>query len=632
MTRRLLILSGFLPAVVTTVLALYRPAILARADNLVYDVLLVAIPPGPPGSRVAIVDVDERSLAAFGQWPWRRDLVGRLVARIRDMGATAIGLDMIFAEADRFGGSSVAPDAALANTLRGGGVVLGYALTFNDPGKGAGACVLHPVSVVVVHLRGQEGDAPVFRASGAICSLPALAQAGGASGFLNAAPDADGVLRRLPLLIELDGRIYPSLALAAVTAAAGTREMTLRADNVNSTSLVLDDRVVSLDGRSNMLLRYRGRRRPFQHVSAADVLSGPLPAGGFRGQVVFFGATALGTRDVVATPLDAQFAGLDVQATAADNLLQGNFVRRLEFGPLLEIPAVLALGVLAALLVGRAGLAWGSLAVLACLLTLWGGSAWLLSARGVFLSPLFPSVGLVSGLAAITLARLADARGRAERSGQEKIVAQRLMVQALLSLTEARDAETGRHSRRTQRYTRLLAEQLSLNPVFHPYLTPERIELLSSLAPLHDIGKVGLPDRLLNKPGGLTSDEFAEMKKHPGYGREVIVKAERQVGTYDDVILEMAKEIVYTHHERWDGTGYPERLIGPAIPIAGRLIALVDVYDALLSRRVYHQPISHHDAVTLILKGRGTHFDPAVVDAFLEAAPLFENLSRETDR
>ncbi len=206
------------------------------------------------------------------------------------------------------------------------------------------------------------------------------------------------------------------------------------------------------------------------------------------------------------------------------------------------------------------------------------------------------------------------------------------MVQALLSLTEVRDAETGRHSRRTQRYTRLLAERLSVNVELHGDLTPERIELLSSLAPLHDIGKVGLPDRLLHKPGGLTSDEFAEIKKHPAYGREVIVNAERQAGTHDDVILEMAKEIVYTHHERWDGTGYPEGLRGPAIPIAGRVIAVVDVYDALLSRRVYHQPMPHDDAVAIILKGRGTHFDPAVVDAFLEVAPMFENVSRETDR
>src|SRR5262249_18100301 len=155
------------------------------------------------------------------------------------------------------------------------------------------------------------------------------------------------------------------------------------------------------------------------------------------------------------------------------------------------------------------------------------------------------------------------------------------MIQALLSLTEIRDEETGRHSRRTQRYARLLAQQLATNPGFHDYLTPQTIELLSQLAPLHDIGKVGVPDRLLNKPGTLTSDEYEVMKQHPVRGREVIDRAVHDVGAPNDPILSMAKEIVYTHHERWDGSGYPQGLRAGQIPVAGRVMALVDVYDAL---------------------------------------------------
>ena len=128
------------------------------------------------------------------------------------------------------------------------------------------------------------------------------------------------------------------------------------------------------------------------------------------------------------------------------------------------------------------------------------------------------------------------------------------MVQTLLSLTEVRDAETGRHSLRTQQYARLLAEPLAAHPRFRDYLTTDRIELLSSLAPLHDIGKVGIPDRVLNKPGPLTPEEAAEMRRHPELGREVILRAESRVGVRDDTTLQLAKEIVYTHHERWDGT------------------------------------------------------------------------------
>ena len=206
------------------------------------------------------------------------------------------------------------------------------------------------------------------------------------------------------------------------------------------------------------------------------------------------------------------------------------------------------------------------------------------------------------------------------------------MVQALLSLTEVRDAETGRHSRRTQQYARLLAEQLATQPSFRAYLTPERIDLLSSLAPLHDIGKVGVPDHILNKPGALTPEELAEMRKHPALGRDVILKAEEQVGVRDDATLAMAKDIVYTHHERWDGTGYPQGLRGTEIPVAGRVMAVVDVYDAVRARTLYRQPMSHDDTVEFIVAGKGTHFDPAVVDAFVSVAALFKSVAHKGDR
>jgi putative two-component system response regulator len=177
----------------------------------------------------------------------------------------------------------------------------------------------------------------------------------------------------------------------------------------------------------------------------------------------------------------------------------------------------------------------------------------------------------------------------------------------------------------------VLAQQLSAHPRFKDYLTPERIELLSSLAPLHDIGKVGVPDAVLNKPGALTPEELTEMRRHPVYGRDVILRAEQKVGVKDDAILSLAKEIVYTHHERWDGTGYPEGLKGTAIPVVGRLMAVVDVYDATVTRTLYRPRMSHDTAVNFIVSGKGTHFDPAVVEAFLVVAPVFEQVSHSAD-
>jgi adenylate cyclase len=622
------------------VLGVFRPAFLARLDDSVYDVLLRSTRTRGPGQTVAIVDVDDRSLSTIGQWPWRRDVVGRLITCLRNAGASVIALDIMFAESDRYDqhgdpeGRSTAdmgttPDAALAGALREGRVILGYGLTFDAPPRTQRGCVLHPIGIAIVQPSDETRYEPLFHATGAVCNLPMLAEAVASSGFLNAAPDPDGILRRAPLLAELDGRVYPGLALAAVAAATGARDVALRVANVNASVLTIDNRTVPVDGKSNLLLRYRGKKRTFPYFSAADVLTNQVPVGALRGKIVFVGTTALGTREVVATPLDTLFAGVEVQATVADNLLQQDFIRRSALGTTLESLVVLVVGIAIAALFARIGIASGLIGAAASVAAFWWVTVRLLSTSGVFLSPLSPTTGVLAALAVMTLAKSTVDRGRADTASRERTAARRLMVQALLSLTEVRDAETGRHSRRTQQYARLLAEELATQPDFQAYLTRERIDLLSSLAPLHDIGKVGVPDHVLNKPGALTPDELAEMRKHPTHGRDVILKAEARVGVRDDATLEMAKDIVYTHHERWDGTGYPQGLRGSAIPVAGRVMALVDVYDAVRARTLYKKCLSHDDTVELIVGGKGTHFDPAVVDAFLSVAALFKNASDE---
>ena len=635
--RRLVFLCGVGAVIVTAVLAVFPPALFARLDNAAYDILLRAARTRPPGGRIVIVDVDERSLSTIGQWPWRRDLIGDLIDRLRDMGAATVALDVVFAEPDRYGDPDQGPktraratsDEALAEKLRAGRVVLGHAMRFDGAAFDPSACVLHPVSPAVLHADGEAGDTSYFHASGVVCNLPALAQAAGASGFMNAAPDADGILRRVPLLMELDGRVYPSLALAATMAVTGSRDLVLRIANVNTASLIIDRQVVPVDGRANALLRYRGEKQTFPYVSAADVMNGRVPAGTLQDKIVFVGTTALGTREVVSTPLDTLFAGVEVQATVADNLLQQDFISRSQFGTAIEGLVVLTLGIAVTWLVAATGSLSGVLGSGISIAAVWYFSGWVLSTTGVFVSPLIPTIGVLAALAVITLVKFTVERGRADTAGRERTTAQRLMVQTLLSLTETRDAETGKHSRRTQQYVRLLAEQLAGNPDYQDYLSPEKIDLVSSLAPLHDIGKVGVPDHILNKPGELTPDELAEMRRHPEYGYDVIRKAEGRVGVRDDAILAVAKDIVYTHHERWDGTGYPRKLRGTEIPVEGRVMAVVDVYDAITTRTLYRAPMSHDAAVEFIVERKATHFDPAVVQAFVAVAPRFATVNAE---
>ena len=191
---------------------------------------------------------------------------------------------------------------------------------------------------------------------------------------------------------------------------------------------------------------------------------------------------------------------------------------------------------------------------------------------------------------------------------------QDVTILAMASLAETRDSDTGNHIRRTQFYVKLLAEKLRNHPRFKDYLTDYNIDMLFKSAPLHDIGKVGIADRILLKPGRFTDDEFAIMKTHAALGRDAIVSAEKQLGMEVD-FLRVAKEIAYCHHEKWDGTGYPEGTKGDAIPISARLMAVADVYDALISRRIYKEGMPQAKAMGIIKEGSGTHFDPDVVEA-----------------
>jgi putative two-component system response regulator len=194
---------------------------------------------------------------------------------------------------------------------------------------------------------------------------------------------------------------------------------------------------------------------------------------------------------------------------------------------------------------------------------------------------------------------------------------QDVTIHALARLAEIRDNETGNHILRTQEYVRTLARRLQGNPRFAGRIDDRLIALLAKSAPLHDIGKVGIPDRVLLKPGRLDADEWSIMKTHAQLGAEALEQAERDVA-HPVEFLQIAKQIARSHHERWDGHGYPDGLVGDAIPLSARLMALADVYDALISQRVYKPPFPHEQAFAMILAERGRHFDPDVVDAFVD--------------
>ncbi|MCP3955301.1 MAG: response regulator [Desulfobacterales bacterium] len=210
---------------------------------------------------------------------------------------------------------------------------------------------------------------------------------------------------------------------------------------------------------------------------------------------------------------------------------------------------------------------------------------------------------------------------------EELEITQEVTIECMASLAECRDPETGGHIKRTQNYLQALAAGLSDHPKYGAYLDDKTVKLLYKSAPLHDIGKVAIRDSIFLKPGKLTVTEFNTMKKHTIYGRDTIQTAATKLGR--DSFLRYAEEIAYTHQEKWDGSGYPQGLQGMDIPISGRLMAIADVYDALISNRVYKKPFTHTRAVKIILDGKGSHFDPDMVDAFMTIQEDFRQIAMQ---
>jgi adenylate cyclase len=414
--------------------------------------------------------------------------------------------------------------------------------------------------------------------------------------------------------------------LATLLRAMPSKGAVLKWDGNGPVSLSLNRAEIPLSRKGTMLIGFRGEGRIFDYVSAADLLSGRVPQNRIRGKIVFVGSTASGMKELKATPFDPVFPGVEVHATIAENILNRRFLVRTDWASGFESLAMLACGLLSALVLSRAG-AGPSLLFLGILAAgIWQGAAGFFRKEGVYLSPVLPLMILGINFSLLTFLKYRREEKKTREQTRELAMVQEATIESLSSLVETRDPETGGHIKRTQEYVKTLADRLKDHPRFRPILAPENIELIGKSAPLHDIGKVGVSDRILLKPGPLTASEFEEMKKHTVYGRDALASAEKKMG--ENSFLRFAKEIAYTHHEKWNGSGYPEGLGGEDIPVSGRLMALADAYDAMTSRRIYKPPVSHEKAAEIIREEKGRHFDPEIVEAFLETSGDFREISR----
>lgn len=621
------------------------PGVCHVVDLRIYDLLSGMHREKQEGSPVVIVDVDESSIAEFGQWPWPRYIMASLLASLQRMEPAFVGLDCFFAEQDRTSLNVIREryhrefnvDLEFVNVPPGLddndgylAMVMGRALTL-------GAAVF----VENGEISKRAFDAPALQlghaelldempaATDVLANIPELQQALHATGFINTAKDDDGIMRRFPLLQTYRGKIYPHMALAVVMEKLQTKRIDVEpafwgfdlclygSDNACQAR-------IPVNRKGETFLRFDSP--PYSHpfVSAADVLQDRIPPGVVKDHILLVGSDATTMYDMHFTPLSRLYNGTELQAIFVDDTLAGKFYRWPEGGKWYAAALSLSagLGLFFLFLLARPLVA--ALGSVGIILVLSGINSLFFFLEGVYL-PLFPQ--LATSLVMFLVLAL-EYYVRARRNFLENMHslnrARQLTLESMAAIAEMRSPENDGHIRRTQEYVRILARHLQKTGRY-PLLTDGYIDLLVHSSPLHDLGKVAIPDNVLFKPGRLTPEEFEVMKQHTLFGVKAIQNAGRELD--EDHFLQLAAEVAMSHHEKWDGSGYPYGISGETIPLSGRIMALADVYDALVSRRCYKEGFSHETAREIIVKERGSHFDPEIVDAFLAEEEAFRSFA-----
>ena len=629
-------------------LLILQPLIIQQAELRIYDLMLSGRISPPKTNIPVLVGIDEESLNSYGQWPWPRYRVAGLVERLHELGAKVIALDFLMPEPDRTSPEVIlserqrdrepsakvpATESDDSNSLRLAGAIsraetaLGFFVDFS----GLRAFQLHdepgiPAGMIVTLDPGSAAGLP--NSAGIIRSLRVLTDAARAEGFTNAIHDGDGALRRVPLLLAYEGKLYPSLSLAALLLAASERNLKLTRDRAE---MVLEwgNRRIPLDGQGNLLLDFRDEQNSFIYLSARSALNNEIPPGSLKGKIALVGAWAKGLGDYHLVPSGRSLNGLTIHATVIDNILSGGFIARPGWARGAEFFAVFLLGIVSTWLLSRSGFVLSLATVVTGSSLCYWGARELLVAGGLYLSPLMPMLTPVVVMTFLSLLKYGIEARKVRQRTRDLIDAQDTIIVGMSALTETRDKETGGHIVRTRRYVEILARQMATLPRYKG-LEENSIELLTKSAPLHDIGKVGIPDDILRKQGGLTESEYEIMKGHTLIGADALAKTIGASGHPEShAFLRYAQDMIESHHERWDGRGYPHGLRAEEIPLAGRLMALADVYDAMTSRRAYKQGLSHEEAREFILQNSGKQFDPNVVAAFVARSEEFASVARE---
>lgn len=506
--RLYLLIAGLVTTIIMVLLFIYHPQFLRILDNRIYDQLLRSHHSPKATDTPVIIDIDEKSLNDFGQWPWPRYRVAILLQNLKQLGAAAIATDIIFVEPDKTSPNILQHawrrdlkfdfkfdglpkglrdnDILLADNLKNGPFVLGMDFVSQETKDSSGTlrpldCAIKSVKVNIISPKGAPSPHEILGGMDrAICPIPVLGKAAPATGFITISADEDSLYRRAPLLISWKDNFYPSLALAALMQATGKHTLLLKMSEIGVTSIKIGNLIIPTDRQGRIRINYRGPSKSFEYISASDVLNNKITPGHLKGRIAFVGTSASGLKDIRSTPLDPGFPGVETHATIVDNILSGQFIKRPDWATSLELIAMVCAGLLTTVLLMSASAAWIALPVIGMGLSIWLGATYWYTQHQVYISPIYSLLSLLLNFSLLTIIKF----WREERAKQfihgafahylaPSVISQIMEDPDALSL-EGQEREVSIQFSDVRDFTSL-SERLTptqVTSLLHDYLTP----------------------------------------------------------------------------------------------------------------------------------------------------------------
>jgi len=582
---------------------------------------------------VIIIEIDKKSVDKLGQWPWSRIITANLINKINQAHPSTIGINIMFRQHDK--SSIVSIQEFYKNYMGYDLKVSGLDKNLFDNDKIFVEALRQTKTILSVYMQ----DSPkvykscnpknsntnsikdaqtTYTAASMLCNMDQFHKASYSFGFINTKIDKDNTIRRTPLFMQYDKSIVASFALANLLAI----DKNIEFNEKNSIKIL--NHTFRTNDASEVLLSFYDKSW-YKHISAIDILEDRVDMSKLSGKIILIGTSLLGSKNQHRVTTGETLNGTDISATTIENILNDHLLWQPEFLKYTNLLFAFLFSLASIFILRKKR--YFALTMFYIVSVLFSFFLTLFAFKhGIYTSTTYGWVPLILHFLMLGLIVLYLYNQEKKVYYKELSHSHSAALESMALVAGTKDFETGEHLNRTKEYMKLLANYLRENGIYKKTLSHEFIDTIYQAAPLHDIGKVGIPDVILQKPGRLDKDEFIIMKNHPKIGMQIISNAMTSYNKNN--FLKAAYNIAYYHHERWDGSGYPLGLKEKEIPLEARLMAIVDVYDALTTERCYKEAYSYEKAETLIINERGRHFDPYIVDAFIKIKDKFRYISR----